>query len=73
MLLQKTKCVDDALLWRGGGKTDESFFQTCHCLEACGNNGITLNPDKFVFAQDYIEFAGFEITSDRLSTLVKIP
>ena len=28
----------------------------------CGNNGITLNPSKFVFAQDNVEFAGFEIT-----------
>ena len=57
---KKTKCVDDALLW--GDNIEESFFQACHWLETCGNNGITLNPDKFVFAQDCIEFAGFEIT-----------
>ena len=57
---EKTKCVDDALLW--GNNIEESFFQACHWLETCGNNGITLNPDKFVFAQDCIEFAGFEIT-----------
>ena len=31
-------------------------------LQLCGNNGITLNPSKFVFAQDNVEFAGFEIT-----------
>jgi hypothetical protein len=30
----------------------------------CGRNGITLNPDKFDFAQDHVEFAGFEITED---------
>ena len=57
---KKTKCVDDALLW--GDNIGESFFQAYHWLETCGNNGITLNPEKFVFAQDCIEFAGFEIT-----------
>ena len=57
---KKTKCVDDALLW--GDNIEESFFQACHWLETCGNNGITLNPEKFVFAQDCVEFAGFQIT-----------
>ena len=51
--------MDDALLW--GNNIEESFFQACHWLETCGNNGITLNPE-FVFAQDSVEFAGFEIT-----------
>ena len=59
---QKTKCVDDALLW--SNSIEESFFQACNWLETCGRNGIILNPDKFVFAQDAVEFAGFEITSD---------
>ena len=30
----------------------------------CGHHGITLNSDKFVFAQQTAEFAGFEITPD---------
>ena len=38
--------------------------QACHWLESCGKKGITLNADKFVFAEDNIEFAGFEITAD---------
>ena len=58
----KTRCVDDALLW--ADNIEESFFQACHWLETCGKNGITLNPDKFVFAEDNVEFAGFEITAD---------
>ena len=33
-------------------------------MDLCGRNGITLHPDKFLFAQDTVEFAGFEITSD---------
>ena len=52
--------MDDALLW--GDNIEESFFQACHWLETCGYNGITLNPEKFIFAQDCVEFAGFEIT-----------
>ena len=29
-----------------------------------GSNGITLNPEKFSFAEETVEFAGFEITPD---------
>ncbi len=58
----KTKCVDDTLLWTDS--IEESFFQACNWLDICGKHGITLNPDKFVFAQDTVEFAGFEITND---------
>ena len=57
-----TKCVDDALLW--SDTIEESFFQACNWLDLCGRNGITLNPEKFRFAQDEVEFAGFEITTD---------
>lgn len=58
----KTKCVDDTILW--ADSIEESFFQACRWLEICGRHGITLNPEKFVFAQDTVEFAGFEITND---------
>ena len=40
------------------------FFQACNWLDICGRHGITFNPEKFRFAQDDIEFAGFEITND---------
>ena len=56
----KTKCVDDTLLW--SATIEESFFQAVHYLDLCGRNGITLNPDKFKFAGDTVEFAGFEIS-----------
>ena len=56
----KTKCIDDTLMW---AKTiEESFFQAVHWLDTCAKNGITLNPTKFQFAKDTVEFAGFEIT-----------
>ena len=38
--------------------------QAAQWLDICGRNGITLNPEKFIFAQDVVEFAGFEITND---------
>ena len=56
----KTKCIDDTLLW--ADNLDQSFFQAVDWLDLCGHNGIILNPDKFVFGADTVEFAGFEIT-----------
>ena len=56
----KTKCVDDALLW--ADTLEESFHQAARWLDVCGRNGIILNPDKFVFGADTVEFAGFEIS-----------
>ena len=59
-LNNKTKCVDDSLLW--ADTIEAAFFQTCEFLTLCGKNGITLNPAKFQFAEDVVEFAGFRIT-----------
>jgi len=58
----KTKCIDDVLLW--SNTIEESFDQTAEWLDTCGRHGIILNPDKFVFAEDEVEFAGFQITLD---------
>ena len=33
-------------------------------MEHCSNNGITFNPEKFVFARDKVEYMEFEITMD---------
>ena len=57
---KKTKCIDDTLLW--ADNLLMSFHQVTHWLDICGRHGITLNPDKFRFAMDTVEFAGFEIT-----------
>lgn len=56
----KTKCVDDTLLWEED--MEKAFIQTCEFLSLCGQNGITLNPHKFQFAEECVEFAGFQIT-----------
>jgi len=57
---EKTKCINDTLLW--ADDLHKSFFQAVDWLDLCGYNGIILNPDKFVFGADTVEFAGFEIT-----------
>ena len=56
----KTKCIDDALLWSADIET--AFHQATEWLDVCAKNGITLNPRKFRFAKDEVEFAGFDIT-----------
>ena len=58
----KTKCIDDALLW--ADDLSASFFQAVEWLDICGRHGITLNTKKFIFGEDKVDFAGFEITSD---------
>ncbi len=58
----KTKCINDTLLW--ADSLTSSYFQAIDWLDKCGHNGITLNPEKFVFGTDTVEFAGFEITMD---------
>ncbi|CAL4067943.1 unnamed protein product, partial [Meganyctiphanes norvegica] len=55
------RCIDDTLLW--DTDIERSFHHTIAYLELCGNNGIILNPEKFVFAADVVEFAGFRISS----------
>ena len=59
---QKTKCIDDTLLW--ADSIEKSFHQAVQWLDRCSRNGITLNPEKFSFGQDEVEFAGFTITLD---------
>ena len=54
------RCIDDSLLW--APTTEQCFLKTVDYLDLCGRNGIILNPAKFVFAADQVEFAGFQIT-----------
>lgn len=65
----KTKCIDDVLLWVSS--LEDSFFQVAQWLDICGRNGITLNPEKFLFAQDTVNFAGFEISPNSVRPCTK--
>ena len=59
------KIIDDSILW--SETTEESFWQMANYLELCGTNGIILNKEKFQFAKDVVEFAGFTITRDSIA------
>lgn len=64
-LLQKferqRRCIDDTLLY--DDSIEDSFHRTCEFLETCGSNGVLQNSKKFQFAQETVEFLGFEVTS----------
>ena len=56
------KCIDDVCQW--DETVEGCFWKACRFLELGSQNGITFNPDKFVFARDTVEYVGFEITRD---------
>ncbi|GAB1597479.1 hypothetical protein Ahia01_000965400, partial [Argonauta hians] len=60
----KTKCIDDALLW--ADTLEENFNQVVNWLDICGRNGIILNPKKFTFGRDEVEFAGFKVGKEKV-------
>ena len=57
-----TRCVDDSLLW--DDNVTQSFWHTIKYIKWCADNGIVFNPEKFHFAEEEIEFAGFMLTED---------
>ena len=61
---RKAQCVDDSLLWDDDIAT--SFWHTIDYLILCSQKGVVFNPEKFKFARDSVEFAGFLITMDGL-------
>ena len=48
---------------------EESYTQAVKYLDLCGRNGIILNPKKFTFSADEIEFAGFKISKDSIAPI----
>ena len=56
------RCVDDSLLW--DTSIEDSFWHTFEYLKHCSSHGIVFNEDKFIFAEETIEFAGFELTPE---------
>ena len=56
------RCVDDSILW--DNDIEASFWHTFDYLKVCSDNGAVFNEKKFKFAQEEVEFAGFEVTMD---------
>ena len=59
---KKIKCVDDTLLW--ADNIAQAYRDTWRYLQICQDNGITLNKEKFQFAEEEVTFAGLTITMD---------
>lgn len=58
------RCIDDSLLWDDAERIDDSFWHTFDYIKLCADNGIIFNREKFQFAQEEVEFAGFSITKE---------
>ena len=56
------KIVDDIIQW--SETMEQAFFRICSLLSHCNKNGMVFSPDKFVFAKETVEFAGFIVTKE---------
>ena len=67
--MRMERCVDDSLLH--DSDLEAHWWRVIEYLELVGNNGIVLNPEKFQFSQDAVEFAGFRISATSVEPLPK--
>ena len=54
------------------GTLEECFFQTCRYLTVTSRNGIVMNPKKFVFWRQEVEFAGYTVGPDSVRPNAKM-
>ena len=47
----------------------EAFYKNCDYLTLTGKNGIILVPEKFVFAQKIMDWAGYRVTMNGVEPL----
>ena len=55
------RCIDDSVLWDPEEDVEATFWHAFDYIKLCGDNGIVFNKDKFVFGEQTVEFAGFEV------------
>ena len=56
------RCVDDGLLY--DDDIEGAFWHTFHHLKHCADRGVVFNRDKFQFAGEVVDFAGFEVSME---------
>ena len=61
--------IDDSLLYKP--TVADMYQHTVEFLSLVGKNGILQNPDKFVFCEKSIDWAGYRIGPDTLKPLLK--
>ena len=54
------RCIDDGMLY--DDDVEMAFWHVYDHIKLCADNGIVFNPEKFKFAKESVEFAGFEVT-----------
>ena len=68
---RKERCVDDTCHYDSLDDLEKHWWRTIELLSVCGAAGIVLNPEKFQFAQTKVDFAGFEVSEDKILPLPK--
>ena len=53
------KIVDDVIQW--SGDLESAFFRICNILSHCSKAGMVFSSEKFQFAMEEVEFAGFVV------------
>ena len=64
------RCIDDSCLW--ALTVAASFWLVVNYLDLCARNGVIFNPEKFLFALQIIDFAGYTITLDSIKPTTKM-
>ena len=65
------KVVDDSLLYDKKSERGDHWWRVIKYLELCGTNGVVLNPEKFQFAAEQVDFTAFRITGSEVTPLPK--
>ena len=65
------KVVDDALLHDAIQDRETHWWHVIEYLETVGSNGVILNPSKFQFAQQEVDFTAFRVTGSEVKPLPK--
>ena len=65
----KERCADDTVHY--DEDLEEHWWRTIDFLTCVGQAGIVLNPDKFLFADKTVDFAGFRVSETTIEPLSK--
>ena len=66
-----TKCVDDVMLYDDISDREKHWRRVMEYISTVGRNGVILNPNKFQFALDEVDFTAFKITMTEVKPLLK--
>ena len=64
-----TKCVDDVMLYDDIAYREQHWRRVMEYIGKVGSNGVVLNPKKFQFAVEEVNFTAFKITKTEVKLL----